>query len=107
MRSNVPLESVTEIQLINKVTNKQEVRLNKMKGRIALILQNSAAPGIPNILRINREVVKAIWIAFYIVSLSACVYYIFKSFADCFQYSTVTTIKVIREEQPQFPTISF
>ena len=39
--------------------------------------------------------------------MSACGFYTIDSISDYFHYHTVTTIRVISENQPQFPTVSF
>lgn len=46
------------------------------------------------------------WITFFVFSTSGCAYYTFDSILDYFQYNTVTTIKVINEQQAQFPTVT-
>jgi len=97
----------------NKLVNLETVQpirkkkdLKKAKERISQLLSQSTAHGIPNMLRANSFFFKSVWLIFFIISAFACLFYTAKSIQDYFEYSTVTSIKVINEKYSQFPTIS-
>ncbi len=78
----------------------------KIRERIFELLIQSTAHGIPNMLRTNSCLLRSLWLIFFIISTCICLYFTVKSFQDYFEYSTVTSIKVIDEKFPQFPAIS-
>ncbi len=80
--------------------------LKKIRERIFELLIQSTAHGIPNMLRTNSCLLRSLWLIFFIISTCICLYFTVKSFQDYFEYSTVTSIKVIDEKFPQFPAIS-
>jgi hypothetical protein len=46
------------------------------------------------------------WLIFFLISTCTCLYYTVKSIEDYLKFSTVTTIKLINQKYPQFPTVS-
>lgn len=78
----------------------------QLKRRIIELLANSSAHGIPNIMREKRNWLKAIWLSFLVASTFACSFYTITSVTDYTKYNTITTIKLINEQNTQFPTIT-
>ena len=96
----------TEIAFRNKLANRNTKYKNKHKERIKELLSASTAHGIPNIVKSDYLIIKIMWAIFFIASTCAGSYFTLDSILDYFKFNTITTIQVIGEEQPEFPTVS-
>jgi hypothetical protein len=92
-----------------KTNNKTEYmkKWTKIKKRISDQLLSSTAHGLPNILRTKLLFIKLTWFTFIIVSACFGSYFIIDNILDYLKYNTITTISVIKEQQAEFPSISF
>ena len=78
-----------------------------MLQKIRHLLENSALPGVANLLRSKHVFVKILWIICYIILLIACGIFLYETLTGYFEYEVVTNIDKIREEEAQFPAVSF
>jgi hypothetical protein len=71
------------------------------------LFEASSLPGVPILVTTKYNQVKIIWSILLIVSIGTSGYFIYDSINDYFEYQIITNIDVIREEESQFPTITF
>jgi hypothetical protein len=101
------------LQSNNLITNNktddtiENTKLKKIKQRVVDQLLSSTAHGLPNILRTKLLFIKLTWFTFIIVSACFGSYFIIDNILDYLKYNTITTISVIKEQQAEFPSISF
>ena len=91
---------------IHPISTDQKAKL-KLKERVREILLASTTHGIANIIRGRNLFIKLMWIFFLILSVSVGSYFTIDSILDYLKFDTITTIRVINEKQPKFPTVSF
>ncbi len=80
-----------------------------LDGRKLLIEQglDSTIHGISNIIKSNVSIAKLLWLICFLAATLACCVFIGKALDDYFDYNVVTTISLIRENEINFPTITF
>ena len=71
------------------------------------LFEASSLPGVPILVTTKYNQVKIIWLALLLISIGASGYFIYDSINDYFEYQIITNTDVIREEESQFPAITF
>jgi hypothetical protein len=71
------------------------------------LFEASSLPGVPILVTTKYNQVKIIWFIFLLISIGTSGYFIYDSINDYFEYQIITNTDVIREEESQFPTITF
>ena len=71
------------------------------------LLEATSLPGLPLLLKSKSLIVKLIWLLFISLFGTGCIYFARKSLLDFFSYNTVTNINIIKQNETQFPTVSF
>jgi hypothetical protein len=69
--------------------------------------ENSTIHSVFKISKANNKFMKIIWIISSITSTTFCSYLIFKGITDYLSYDVVTKIRMIKENESEFPTITF
>jgi hypothetical protein len=81
--------------------------MESIKLRILEMIEVSSFHGIPNIFRTKRLFNIIIWIFCFVISATACLFFIIQSIISYFSYSHTTSIEIIYEKPLQFPAVSF
>ena len=71
------------------------------------LLEATSLPGLPLLLKSKSLIVKLIWLLFISLFGTGCIYFARKSLLDYFSYNTVTNMNIIKQNETQFPTVSF
>jgi hypothetical protein len=79
----------------------------RLKNLVVETLSNTACHGASNFIRSKSIFFKLMWLLAIISSLSACSFILIQTFIDYFQFDVVTKIRVIQENEPDFPMITF
>ena len=82
-------------------------KLIKIKQRSIELLLLSSAHGLPRLLRAKKNVFTVMWLLFLFSSILAGSILVINTILDFLNFDTTTSIKIIDEQQAQFPTISF
>jgi len=81
-----------------------------MKKEIILVLKellaDSTVHGIPRLVRSKSFLSKLVWLAFFIISCCYCVYLIFETIFDFFEYNTIISFDNYPEVPSLFPAIT-
>ena len=105
MAKVIPISNLSKIKIQNKVQSIE--RKTKTKQKITELLSSSTSHGLPNIVKAKNLHTKITWSIFFIISTGVGLYYVIDSILDYLKFQTITNIKVTREKQSQFPTVSF
>ncbi len=70
------------------------------------ILESSSLPGISNLFRTRKFLIKLIWIASFFTLIGFCVYFAKDSSSNYFEHEIITNINLISEKHAQFPAVS-
>ena len=100
------IEKLEKKQEFNK-NSRNDSRVKKIKKSTCELLEVSTSHGIPNIVKSKNLFILIVWSCFTITSTCLCSHFIIKTILDYLKYNTITSIKVIHENEAQFPTISF
>jgi len=71
------------------------------------LLEATSLPGLPLLIKSKSLIVKLIWLLFISLFGTGCVYFTRNSLLDFFSYNTVTSMNIIKQNETQFPTVSF
>ena len=63
--------------------------------------------GIPNIVRTNSQIIRVMWIIFFLAAAGYCLYTIIQSFIQYYSYETYIELNSIYDTPTEFPAISF
>ena len=75
--------------------------------KVKNLFETSQLPGVANLIRSKNIFIKILWIICYIILFAWCGIFLYDTLTSYFEYEVVTNIDIIREEQAQFPTVSF
>jgi len=71
------------------------------------LLELSSLPGVPTLLKAKYKLVSFIWLISIIFLSVSTIFLIITEIKSYFDYKIITNIDVIREDESQFPTVSF
>jgi hypothetical protein len=71
------------------------------------LLEATSLPGLPLLLKSKSLIVKLIWLLFISLFGTGCIFFTSKSLVDFFSYNTIANINIIKQNETQFPTVSF
>jgi hypothetical protein len=71
------------------------------------LLEATALPGMSLLIKSKSLIVKLIWLLFISLFGTCCIHFTRKSLLDYFSYNTVTNMNIIKQNETQFPTVSF
>jgi len=71
------------------------------------LLESTSLPGLPLLIKSKYLIVKLIWLLFISLFGTGCVFFTRKSLLDFFSYNTITNVNIIKQNETQFPTVSF
>ena len=68
-------------------------------------LESSSIHAIPNITKSKFILIKIVWFIFFLISSTACAFFIYRSVTDYFNYDVVTNVKVKYQSEIKFPVV--
>ena len=109
IRVHIDLESnkdeKTNEEYNEKPNNEKKIKLILLKQLEEWCL-SSTTHAIPNICRSQYNLLKIMWLIFFLLSGGYCSYLIAQSIQNYFAYPVTTTVQIINEPSVVFPTIS-
>lgn len=91
----------------SSIISNQNLNNNQFKKLFQEWCEVSTTHGIPQIARAKNNFLKLMWLIFFIICSSVCVFNILTTFADFLNYKVNVDIETINEYQTQFPAVSF
>jgi hypothetical protein len=82
------------------------MKLYKME-KLKNLLELSSLPGVPTLIKVKHKTISLIWLIFIIFLSVLTIILILIEIKSYFDYKIITNIDVIREDESQFPTVSF
>jgi hypothetical protein len=79
----------------------------RLKNLLIDTLNNTTCHGASSLVRARNIYFRIIWLLAILFSISGCFYLLTQTFIDYFQFDVVTKIRVIPENEPTFPMITF
>lgn len=104
--SNKQMEKNSNLVNSGNARKNYTIKFEKLNETCYMLLLNSTAHGISNLIRTRNISIKIMWLIFLLASISVGLYYTISNIIDFLNYNTVTTIEVINEQQSEFPTVS-
>ena len=97
-----------QIESTNKNMEKDEKLSLKRKIKSIFVdwLQSSTSHGIPNIVRLDNNFLKIIWIICYLASVSYCIYNIFQIIQSYLNLDVIINQHVIYDSPIEFPAVT-
>lgn len=89
----------------NEKAKKAKTR-SRIKEYVSKAASSSTTHGIDRILNTNRNILRILWITFFLASTATCGYFIGNTIMDFLEFNVVTKIQTIYEVPQLFPTVS-
>jgi hypothetical protein len=92
---------------IDQNSKKNENTLRKdLKEAFKEWLSSSTSHGLPNVVRSNNNLIKIMWIIFFIISSAVCAYFLATSILQYLKYEVVSRMYVVYELPTPFPAVT-
>jgi hypothetical protein len=92
--------------MTNKITKKNSVsKRMEIIEKIKVILETSSVHGVPNIVRNKNNLIKLVWVFFFLASSGICGWFVIDIVAKYSKYEVVSKIVVRKERKLAFPIV--